>query len=320
MSYIPQAQAYGANITGGGPKLDIKTLAGAILILTGTTYTLTQLATMQATMQGAITVDAIAARAFLIMQLADMKDVGSKAQYEKVDIFETKASDGNAIHNFRLYGKHATKQNHENLRKFNGKEGLYDLIYFDTSGNFFGINVPNATTGQKQLGGFTLAEINIDAFEFAMGQNKNVNYPVRFAFADITQFNDSSLTIPSSFNPISGLIGVKDVTCSKLTGDHTGLTGSFWTNNGIINLADTYPALAAPGAWTCFDRTTNANITISSVTIVNSNFVYVVTGGTAADLLSIRLKAISVTKASPYNVLYVDMQPDILGNYAEGSY
>jgi hypothetical protein len=202
---------------------------------------------------------------------------------------------------------------HSNMRQFNKKQDKFDfLIVFqstDTQYTYYvmGTKKNNITTGEVELAGVRYTDIYADKWKPAEGTT-SAGYYLKTNMVNVRQINEDRLFVPIKWD-VADLARINSVTLT-VAKVSTGIFDVTAINEcSGLSLADLYPALAAPGAFTVLNDL-GATVTVTGVTIVNDNFRLALdttdADYTAGATFTFALKPISVTSATPYNVQYVE--------------
>jgi len=239
---------------------DPKNIIGAVLVPAGTTYTQTQQAGLLSVLIAAAKANSPTARIFPIKRFIGMESVGSENVLTD-DAYGGKSKSRQGKYGWVFQYKNGGIDLHTALMSFDMKEDLYDLLLIDGANN----TIWGTTNSPGVFSGFTLELIDVQNISITP---EDTMYKIGFYLEDPDEINYRSATyaVTKSTSIIKSLSGLLNIRPIVHTANVSGLV-KLQLFNGETNLADVYPTeLATAALYTAIARTTQAAITVTSVT------------------------------------------------------
>jgi hypothetical protein len=286
-----------------------------ILVPKGYVLTETDADTIQAILEALLIDDSNLDRGYVIGKFVKVDDSSADDVRESFDQgVEQTLYDGAYIWTRRILQGGFCAQ--KALRNLNGAQDQFDsLLCFrstDNSAKFYiaGRRQWNSTTNKYDLRAMSYDDMFAPKWTPAQG-NTSAQFRFRTVMGDVTQLNEDMVFIPVSFD-IADLPRVKDVSLT-LTKVSTGVFAIDAREScSGQNLIELYPGIFdAAGAWIITNDLGNV-VTVTGVTETNGQYRATLDTGTpdpdytAGTQFRAHMAAISVTKAAPYSVEYIE--------------
>lgn len=275
-------------------------IVGTILLPAGTFLTLPDVA-LQATLQALLVNNSRNSRALYIPYLIEFTNNTKKVVTVEQDGVDVPVFTPPYDFSWKLGAKAKTKCYHQQARKLNGQQNLYEPIYVTDTNQLIGTQTVDAN-GYPALAGVPLSVLRIDPWSPKTTKDDNM-YPIQFVHTDALALNEYFYGVDNlGFNVANTLKAPLDVTLfnpgTVLNPGGTTLYISAKSSCGGTNLADVYGSVFnVVGAWVVKDTTANTTITPSAVTTSTQNgenyFKFTLPSGTTGHVYTVQMASIS---------------------------
>ena len=234
---------------------------GAILIPTGTSYTPTQVATFDVTLQDAAKADNALSRIYPIKKFTAMNDNSTEDTTTETGYGDTfKTRDGKPVLQFQLNNGMSSWAN---LRGFDNQETSWTVLFIDEQNNC----IWGRKNASGNVEGFSLNQLSVPAPKWNQGSDP-FNYMVTFGLTSTKQLENFALVQFEDdievLDVVSGLLEI-DVTVNSYSGGVLNVS-AYSSGTDLYDLYST--ELVTIGAWALTNRATGATITITGITLV----------------------------------------------------